>query len=70
MKNRTKFYSILEKAREDDVSLIIVIDKIMPLIDKYSKNENKEIDDELKSYLIEYAINIIKKEDFAKKLTK
>ena len=70
MKNRTKFYSILEKAREDDVSLIIAIDKIMPLIDKYSKNENKEIDDELKSYLIEYAINIIKREDFAKKLTK
>ena len=70
MKNRTKFYSILEKAREDDVSLIIAIDKIMPLIDKYSKNENKEIDDELKSYLIEYAINIIKKEDLAKKLTK
>lgn len=70
MKNKTKFYKLLSKARTDEVSLIIAINKIMPLIDKYSKNENKEVDQELKSYLIEYAINVIKDENFAKKLAK
>lgn len=68
MKNKTKFYELLSKAKTDEVSLILVINKIMPLIDKYSKNENKKIDQELKSYLIEYAINIIKDENFAEKL--
>lgn len=70
MKNKTKFYKLLSKAKTDEVSLVIAINKIMPLIDKYSKNENKEVDQELKSYLIEYAINIIKDENFAKKLAK
>ena len=41
MKNRTKFYEILVKARTDEVSMILVIGKIMPLIDKYSLNEKK-----------------------------
>ena len=68
--NKTKFYKLLKKARTDEVSLIFVIDKIMPLIDKYSKNENKEVDQELKSYLIEYAVRIIKDKDFAEKLAK
>lgn len=70
MKNKTKFYKLLVKARTDEVSLIFVIDKIMPLIDKYSKNENKEVDQELKSYLIEYAVKVIKDKDFAEKLAK
>lgn len=70
MKNKTKFYKLLVKARTDEVSLIFAIDKIMPLIDKYSKNENKEVDQELKSYLIEYAVRIIKDKDFAEKLAK
>ena len=30
MKNRTKFYEILVKARTDEVSMILVIGKIMP----------------------------------------
>ncbi len=68
--NKTKFYKLLKKARTDEVSLIFAIDKIMPLIDKYSKNENKEVDQELKSYLIEYAVKIIKDKDFAEKLAK
>ena len=68
--NKTKFYKLLEKARTDEVSLIFAIDKIMPLIDKYSKNENKEVDQELKSYLIEYAVKVIKDKDFAEKLAK
>lgn len=66
----TNFYKILAKARNDEVSLVITINKIMPLIDKYSKNENNEIDQDLKSYLIEYAIKVIKSNDFADKLAK
>ena len=66
----TNFYKILAKARIDEVSLVIAINKIMPLIDKYSKNENNEIDQDLKSYLIEYAIKVIKSNDFADKLAK
>ena len=70
MENKTKFYELLVKAKSDEVSMILVINKIMPLIDKYSKNENNEIDQDLKSHLIEYAISVIKKDDFADKLAK
>jgi hypothetical protein len=70
MKNKTKFYELLSKAKTDEVSLILVINTIIPLVDKYSKNENKEVDQELKSYLIEYAIKVIKDENFAEKLAK
>lgn len=70
MKNKTKFYELLVKARTDEVSLILVINQIMPLIDKYSKDEVNEIDNELKSFLIEYAIKTIKAENFADKLRK
>ncbi len=70
MKNKTKFYEILVRAKTDEVSMILVIDKIMPIIDKYSMNEKKQIDQDLKSILIEYAISVIKKEDFADKLAK
>lgn len=68
--NITKFYKILFKARKDEVSLVIAINKIMPLIDKYSKKKNNEIDQDLKSYLIEYAIKVIKSDDFADKLAR
>lgn len=64
----TKFYKLLLKARYDETTLIVVIDKIMPLINKYSLNANKEIDDDLRSMLIEYAIKVIKDENFADKL--
>ncbi len=70
MKNKTKFYELLVKAKSDEVSMILVVNKIMPLIDKYSKNENNEIDQDLKSHLIEYAIRVIKKDNFADKLAK
>ena len=70
MKTKTKFYELLVKARTDEVSLILVINQIMPLIDKYSKDEVNEIDNELKSFLIEYAIKTIKDENFADKLRK
>lgn len=70
MKNRTKFYEILVKARTDEVSMILVIGKIMSLIDKYSLNEKNVIDQDLKSILIEYAISVVKEENFAEKLAK
>ena len=70
MKNRTKFYEILVKARTDEVSMIFVIGKIMPLIDKYSLNEKNVIDQDLKSILIEYAISVVKEANFAEKLAK
>ena len=70
MKNRTRFYEILVKAGTDEVSMILVIEKIMPLIDKYSLNERNVIDQDLKSILIEYAISVVKEENFAEKLVK
>ena len=54
----------------DEVSMILVIGKIMPLIDKYSLNEKNVIDQDLKSILIEYAISVVKEENFAEKLAK
>ena len=66
----TKFYKLLLKARYDEAALVIVIDKIMPMINKYSQDNQKEIDDDLRSILIEYAIKIIKDEGFADKLAK
>jgi len=68
--NVTKFYELLVKARNDEASLVLVIDKIIPMINKYSQNCKKEIDDDLKSILIEYAIKVIKDENFADKLAK
>lgn len=70
MKNKTKFYELLLRARTDEVAMIIVIDKIKHLIDKYSKIKDNELDQDLKSYLIEYEIEVIKKDDFADKLAK
>lgn len=68
--NVTKFYELLVKARNDEASLVLVIDKIIPMINKYSQNCKKEIDVDLKSILIEYAIKVIKDENFADKLAK
>ncbi len=68
--NITRFYELLVKARTDEASLVLVIDKIIPMINKYSQNSKKEIDDDLKSILIEYAIKIIKDKNFADKLAK
>ncbi len=66
--NKTKFYKLLVKAREDEASLVLVINKIMPLIEKNSLNEKHEIDDDIRSILIEHSIKIIKDKNFADKL--
>lgn len=70
MNMETKFYELLNKAKNDEISLFIVLNSIMPLITKYSLDKNKKIDDDLRSTLIEYAINIIKSDNFADKLAK
>ena len=49
---KTNFYQLLIKARYDEATLVSVIDKIMPMINKYSQDKNKEIDEDLKSFLI------------------
>lgn len=68
--NKTKFYQLLTKAKNDDVSLILVISQIMPLINKYSTDKHNQLDEDLRSVLIEYAIKIIKADNFAEKLIK
>lgn len=70
MDNKTIFYEILVSARNDNEKIMFVIEKIMPLINKYAQIASKQIDEELKSYLIEYAISVIKSEKFADKLAR
>ena len=38
--NNTKFYRLLLKARYDETSLVLVINKIMPMINKYAQDNN------------------------------
>ena len=70
MIKKTKFYYELLEAKDDEVAMIKVIDKIMPLIDKYSKDKFGQADEDLKSILIEHSIKIIKRDGFAQKLLK
>lgn len=62
----SKFYILLKDAVTDDTALIIVIDKIMDLINKYSKNYNGELDEDLKSELIAKTIELVRKESIYK----
>lgn len=70
MIKKTKFYYELVKAKSDDVSLIKVIDKIMPIIEKNSFDSYGNYDEDLKSFLISFCIEIVKKDGFAEKLLK
>jgi len=66
--NSSNFYYKLLKTKNNNEELIKIIDKIMPLINKYLKNNLGQVDEDLKSYLIEYTVGVIKTEDFAKKV--
>lgn len=66
----TKFYKLLRKARHDEATLVLVINKIMPLINKFSEDYDGILDDDLRSYLIEYAISVVKDKEFAYKMAK
>lgn len=70
MIQKTKFYYQLEKARTDDVELINVINTIMPLIESNSFDYNGNFDEDLKSHLIKYCIETIKKDGFAERFLK
>lgn len=63
---KTEFHKLLERAVTDDTALVTVIDKIMPMINNLSKIHNGEIDEDLKSVLITYSIEIIRKKKIFK----
>ena len=67
MKKRMKFVDLLEDAVTNDTSLVMILDKIMPLINYNSKDVHGEIDEDLKSILVTYSIEIIRKRKFYKK---
>lgn len=60
MEYETTFYKLLKSAVSDDVALIRVIDSIMKIINKNSTNNNGNIDEDLKSELISYCIELIR----------
>lgn len=67
MKHETEFFKLLKSAVTDDVSLVKVLDKIMKLIDNKSKNVHGLIDEDLKSELITYSIDLIRNKKIYKK---
>ena len=64
---QSNFYLLLKEAVTDDTSLIRVLDKIMNLINRYSRNYNGQIDEDLKSELITKTIELVRKESIYKR---
>ena len=62
---KTKFNKLLKNAVTDDTALVTVLDRIMPMINKLSK-KNSEIDEDLKSILVTYSIELIRKKEIYK----
>lgn len=67
MNKETEFYNLLKSAVTDDVALIKVLDRIMGLINKNSKNKYGKIDEDLKSELITYSVELIRVKKIYKK---
>ena len=67
MQYNTEFYKLLRQAVYDDTALVMVLDKIMKLINSNSKDENGKIDEDLKSELITYSIELIRNKKIYKK---
>ena len=67
MQYNTKFYKLLKQAVNDDTALVIVLDKIMKLINSNSKDENAKIDEDLKTELLTYSIELIRNKKIYKK---
>ena len=63
----TDFYKLLKSAVTDDVALVRVLDKIMKLINSNSKDIHGVIDEDLKSELITYSVEIIRNKKIFKK---
>ena len=67
MQYNTEFYKLLWQAVDDDTALVRVLDKIMKLINSNSKDKNGKIDEDLKSELITYSIELIRNKKIYKK---
>lgn len=67
MEKETEFYKLLKSAVTDDVALVRVLDKIMKLINSNSKDRHGIIDQDLKSELITYSIELIRIKKIHKK---
>ena len=67
MEKETEFYKLLKAAVTDNNALETVLNTIMPLINKYSKNNYKVIDNDLKSTLLTYSIELIRIKKIYKK---
>ena len=67
MEYDTEFYRLLKSAVTDDVALVRVLDKIMKLINTNSKDVHGVIDEDLKSELITYSVEIIRNKKIFKK---
>ena len=67
MQYNTGFYKLLRQAVYDDTALVMVLDKIMKLINSNSKDDHGEIDEDLKSELITYSIELIRDKKIYKK---
>ena len=67
MEYETEFYKLLKLAVVDDVALVRVLDKIMKLINTNSKNLHGIVDEDLKSELITYSVELIRNKKIYKK---
>lgn len=67
MEYETEFYKLLKSAVTDDVALVRVLDKIMKLINTNSKDKHGAIDEDLKSELITYSVELIRNKKIYKK---
>ena len=67
MQYNTEFYKLLRQAVYDDTALVRVLDKIMKLINNNSKDMRGIIDEDLKSELITYSVELIRNKKIYKK---
>lgn len=67
MEYETEFYKLLKLAVTDDAALVRVLDKIMKLINNNSKDMHGVIDEDLKSELITYSVELIRNNKIYKK---
>lgn len=67
MEKKSEFYKLLKAAVTDDAALVRVLDRIMKLINKNSRNKHGIIDEDLKSELVTYSIELIRNKKIYKK---
>lgn len=67
MEYETEFLKLLRQAVYDDTALVRVLDKIMKLVNSNSKDDDGKINEDLKSELITYSIELIRNKKIYKK---